>query len=262
MTEEILELNVTGAEARQESLVVRLSEPLKGPDTAPMVLYLHGFGSDQWGEKASFFRQKILAEGLGCCSLDFQGHGRSGGAMVDLTLSRQLADVQIVSEMLESRGYPQYLVFGSSMGGLTGLWHAALHPDRVLASVCIAPALSLESNLSAWAGVDGMRRWREERTIRVDNEIGSWELGWNFVTDLADHPVSRLQELTRRPSLILQGKLDDRVDWRQVMDFVVGCEFEDLELHLFADGDHRLVDRKERLWQLVRDYLEGRSLLP
>jgi pimeloyl-ACP methyl ester carboxylesterase len=262
MTEEILELDVTGAEAGQESLVVRLSEPLKGPDTAPMVLYLHGFGSDQWGEKASYFRQKILADGLGCCSLDFQGHGRSGGGMLDLTLSRQLADVQIVSEMLESRGYPRHIVFGSSMGGLTGPWHAALHPDRVLVSACIAPALSLGSHLSEWAGVDGMRRWREEGTIRVDNEIGSWELGRNFVADLGSYPVSRLQELTRRPSLILQGKLDDRVDWRRVMDFVVGCEFEDQELHLFADGDHRLVDRKKRLWRLVHDYLQGKNLLP
>ncbi len=261
MTEEILELTVAGVEAGQECLVVRLSEPLKGPGTAPMALYLHGFGSDQWGEKASYFRQKILAAGLGCCSLDFQGHGRSGGAMVDLTLSRQLADVQIVSEMLESRGYPRHIVFGSSMGGLTGLWHSALHPDSVLVNVCIAPALSLESNLSEWAGVDGMRRWREEGTIRVDNEIGSWELGWNFVADLGNYPLSRLQELSRRPSLILQGKLDDRVDWRQVTDFVVGCEFEDLELHLFADGDHRLVDRKDRLWQLARDYLQGKNLL-
>jgi len=261
MSEEILELDVTGADAAEASLVVRLTEPLEGPGTAPMVLYLHGFGSDQWGEKASYFRQKILTAGWGCCSLDFQGHGRSGGAMVDLTLSRQLADVQIVTEMLESRGYPRYLVLGSSMGGLTGLWHAALCPDRVLASACIAPALSLESNLSEWAGVDGMRRWRQEGTIRVDNEIGSWELGWNFVADLGDYPVSRLQELSRRPSLILQGKLDDRVDWRQVVDFVVGCEFEDLELHLFADGDHRLVDRKERLWQLIRDYLQGKNLL-
>jgi pimeloyl-ACP methyl ester carboxylesterase len=262
MTEEILQLTAPGGMSGEAGLVVRVFEPSSGAGKAPMVLYLHGFGSDQWGEKASFFRQSAIGRGLGFCSFDFQGHGRSGGSMVDLTLSRNLADVERVAQLLASRGYPQQILLGSSMGGFTSLWHAALHPERVLAGLCIAPALSLESNLRDWAGEEGMKSWREEGTIRVENEIGSWDLGWSFVTDLGRYPVSRLQQLCRRPFLIVQGRLDERVDWRQVMEFVAGCEFEDLELHLFADGDHRLVDRKDRLWQLMRDYLEFKALLP
>lgn len=182
--------------------------------------------------------------------------------MLDLTLSRNLADVDRVGQLLASRGYRQQILLGSSMGGFTCLWHAALHPERVLAGLCIAPALSLESTLRDWAGEDGMNSWREDGSIRVENEIGSWDLGWSFVTDLGKYPVARLQQLCRRPFLILQGLLDDRVDWQKVVGFIAGCEFEDLELHLFADGDHRLVDRKARLWQLMQDYLEFKGLLP
>ena len=226
-----------------------------------MVLYLHGFGSDQWGEKATFFRQSATAEGLGFCSFDFQGHGRSGGSMVDLTMTRNLVDVDRVARLLARRGHREQILLGSSMGGLTALWHAALHPERVAVGLCIAPALSLESTLRDWAGEEGMEKWREDGMIRVENEIGTWDLGWGFVTDLGEYPVSRLQQLCQRPFLILQGRLDDRVDWRQVVEFTVGCQFEDLELHLFANGDHRLVDRKNRLWRLMRDFLLHRDLL-
>ena len=262
MKEETMELSVPGSGASSDCLVTRLHEPAVGPGGAPMVLYLHGFGSDQWGEKANFFRNKALEDGLGFCSFDFQGHGRSGGRMIDLTLSRQLSDVEIVGQMLADRGYGQTIVLGSSMGGLTALWYSALHPERVSCGLCIAPALSLESSLEDWAGEEGMKSWREKGSIHVDNEIGSWDLGWGFVSDLETFPVSRLKRLCRRPFLILQGILDDRVEWKQVLDFVDGCELDELELHLFADGDHRLVDRKERLWRLMRDFLEFRGNLP
>ena len=262
MKEDTMELTIPSAGSSGECLVARFKDPASGPGSAPMVLYLHGFGSDQWGEKASFFRKKALEDGLGFCSFDFQGHGRSGGRMIDLTLSRQLSDVEIVGQMLADRGYGQTIVLGSSMGGLTALWYSALHPERVSCGLCIAPALSLESSLEDWAGEEGMKSWREKGSIHVDNEIGSWDLGWGFVSDLETFPVSRLKRLCRRPFLILQGKLDDRVEWRQVLDFVDGCELDELELHLFANGDHRLVDRKERLWRLMRDFLEFRGNLP
>jgi hypothetical protein len=36
------------------------------------------------------------------------------------------------------------------------------------------------------------------------------------------------------------------------------CTFKEIELlHLFADGDHRLTDRKERLWGLMTEFLHG-----
>jgi hypothetical protein len=44
-------------------------------------------------------------------------------------------------------------------------------------------------------------------------------------------------------------------------DFAARCALPGIELHLFADGDHRLTDRKERLWDLMAEFLKGRDLI-
>jgi len=50
------------------------------------------------------------------------------------------------------------------------------------------------------------------------------------------------------------------VAWRGITDFATRCTFPGIELHLFADGDHRLIDRKVRLWELMAEFLRGRGV--
>jgi pimeloyl-ACP methyl ester carboxylesterase len=227
----------------------------------PSILYLHGFGSEQSGEKADFFRRQALAEGFGFCSFDFQGHGQSGGELVALTLTRNLEDIRRVHEFLRARGQRELILIGSSMGGGTALWYSALHPEEIVAGLHIAPALELDRGLLAWAGPERARVWEETGTIHFQNDLVSCKLGWPLIEDLRAHLLETLLARYRTPCLLLQGKRDASVSWRTVADFAVRCTFQDIELHLFADGDHRLTDRKERLWELMMEFLRGRDLI-
>jgi pimeloyl-ACP methyl ester carboxylesterase len=241
-------------------LAVRFDRLSQASSPRPCILYLHGFGSMQSGEKADFFRRRAREAGFAFCSFDFQGHGQSGGDFAGLTLTRNLEDVARVHAFLRARGQERLILLGSSMGGGTALWYSALHPDEIAAGLHIAPALELERGLLDWAGEEGARRWRETGTIHYENDLVSCELGWGLIEDLRAHSQERLLAEYRTPALILQGKLDTSVSWSSVTDFVTRCAFPGLELHLFADGDHRLVDRKERLWELMGEFLGGRGL--
>jgi pimeloyl-ACP methyl ester carboxylesterase len=240
---------------------------LPGPggdgDPPPLcLLYLHGFGSDQAGEKAEFFRLQAGRAGLAFCSFDFEGHGRSGGDMRGLTLSRNLENLHQVADWLAVKGHRRLVLLGSSMGGGTALWYSALHPERVLAGMHLAPALEMGRSLLDWAGPERTRAWQETGTLQFANELVSCELGWQLIEDLRAHPVADLVDRYRTPALLLQGRLDATVPWRSVVDFTTRCAFRDIELHLFADGDHRLTDRKARLWALMLEFLRGRRLAP
>jgi pimeloyl-ACP methyl ester carboxylesterase len=261
--EESIHLPTTDG-AEPSHLAVRYAAPAgdasRGGEPPVAVLYLHGFGSRQGGTKAEFFRRRFVEAGLAFCSFDFQGHGDSGGSMLGLSLSRNLDDTARVHDWLEARGHRRVVLAGSSMGGLTALWHGARHPGRALAATHLAPALDLGRNFEERVGEAGMRQWRREGRLHVQNDLVDCHLGWNFVEDFAVYPVDRLQAQYRTPTLLLQGKQDDSVNWRSVAAFATACSPETVRLHLFTDGDHRLIEHRERLWALMREFLEGRGV--
>ncbi len=233
----------------------------RGADAAGLCLvYLHGFGSHQDGEKADFFRRQAQAGGLSFCSFDFEGHGQSGGDMRGLTLSRNLANLDAVVAWLEAAGERRLCLVGSSMGGGTGMWYSALNPNRVAAGLHMAPALDMGRSMLEWAGPERAREWEATGTLRFSNEMVSCDLAWTLIEDLRAHPLEILLARYRTPTLLLQGRLDVTVPWRGVTEFVTRCPYREIELHLFADGDHRLTDRKGRLWSLMAEFLRGRQL--
>ncbi len=242
-------------------LAVRYDAP---PETGPAplcFLYVHGFGSDQSGEKAEHFRRRALETGFPFCSFDFQGHGASGGSLRDLTLTRNLDDLARVHDWLRERGHERLCLLGSSMGGGAAIWYSALHPEPIVAGLHIAPALEMGKGLLTWAGPERARVWEETGTILFQNELVTCDLGWCLIEDLRAHPLAELLERYRTPTLLLQGKRDTSVSWRSVVDFATRCAGDDVEVHLFADGDHRLTDRKDRLWDLMMEFVRGRQLM-
>lgn len=258
-----------------DELAVRWTPPTAG---AASFLYLHGFGSSQDGEKAGYFRRGAAEAGLGFCSLDFRGHGLSGGGFGDLTFSRNLADAGAALDWLGERGVgaggSPLVVFGSSMGGATGLWLAARHPGAFAAGLAIAPALGMERALEERLGEEGIATWRRTGRQRFVNDLVDEEMGWELMADLADYRAADLPPLHVTPTLVFQGMEDDSVDWRlavelarAVAEHAAGGEGEAgdarrrVEVHLFSAGDHRLLNQRPRMWGMALGFLGGLGLV-
>lgn len=244
-------LRFAAGDGTSAHLSLRLASP-EGAARSPGILYLHGFASAQAGEKADFFRERALAAGYRFASFDFRGHGNSGGSLSDLTLSRNLEDLERVRAEL---GWQRFALIGSSMGGATALWYAAQHPERVAAALLIAPALEMEKGLLTWAGPERAAQWEKEGRLRFDNGFVESDLAWPLIEDLRRYPRAQLQEQLQTPTLIFQGRMDASVPYADVVDFVARCRHRRIELRLYADGDHRLTDRKEDLWRGMAEWL-------
>ena len=243
-------------------LAVRYERPERMDDDAPVVLYLHGFGSNQSGTKADYFRRRYLAAGLPFCSFDLQGHGESGGGMEGMTLTRNLADVDRVRDWLgEEHGHRHFVLMGSSMGGGTLLWHASRRPENVVAAVHLAPSFELHEGLLRRVGPENAAKWERDGKLFFEHELMSCDLGWTLIEDLRSYDLADLRARTRTPTLIFHGKNDVSVSWRASLDFTVGCAFEEVELHLMADADHRMIDRTDYLWDLLHAFLVRRGAI-
>ncbi len=109
---------------------------------APGVVWLGGYKSDMLGTKAETLAGWAAGEARAFLRHDYSGHGESGGAFADGTISRWLAESLAVFRKFTTG--PQVLV-GSSMGAWIALrmndeLNRAGEGDRVAGLVLLAPA--------------------------------------------------------------------------------------------------------------------------
>ena len=215
------------------------------PGAGPGVFWLSGFNSDMRGTKAQALDAWAAERGRACVRFDYSGHGESGGAFADGTISRWLEESVAVFERL-CRG-PQ-IVVGSSMGGWLALLLAreiARRPRTGLALaglVLIAPAADFTEELM-WKGFPPEAR----------EEIASKGL-WLRPSQYGEpYPITRaLIEDGRKhlllggsinvgcPVRILQGAQDPDVPWQHAFALTSQLPSDDVVLTLIQDGDHRL----------------------
>jgi len=105
-----------------------------GPQDAPVLLFLHGFGSSlqTWDVWAGALEQKYRV-----IRLDLPGFGLTGPSPSNDY--SELNDVNTLTQFVDKLGVSDLSVIGHSMGGKIAWTFAAAHPDRVKALVLMAP---------------------------------------------------------------------------------------------------------------------------
>jgi pimeloyl-ACP methyl ester carboxylesterase len=93
-------------------------------------LILHGGGSSQ-GSGFQPLRNFLAAHGIGSTTLDFIGHGRTGGALADSSLADRVAQVLALMDDLPLDA-PSTALIGFSMGAYVAAQVSARRPIRNL----------------------------------------------------------------------------------------------------------------------------------
>jgi pimeloyl-ACP methyl ester carboxylesterase len=223
----------------------------------PGLLWLGGFKSDMGGIKAVALDAWARDHGRAITRFDYSGHGESGGAFEDGTISRWLEESRAVFDAF-CRG-AQVLV-GSSMGGWLALLLArdlAQRPSpsgaTIAGMVLIAPAVDFTEELM-W------KRFPPEVKRQIE-ETGTWTrpsayseepylITRTLIEDGRRHLLLDGLIETGCPVRILQGVQDPDVPWRHAVELTSRCARDDVVLTLVKDGDHRL-SRPEDIERLL-----------
>jgi pimeloyl-ACP methyl ester carboxylesterase len=206
-----------------------------GHQGAPVVVYCHGLLSSRRGDRASALRAFCAERGWALLCFDFQGRGESSGSLRELTLSRQVGDLGSILAVLPRGARP--LLFGSSYGGLTAAWFAALYPERVAACALLAPALRFVPDLLVRIGLAEARRWRE-RGWRHFEPPADVDVHYGLVADSGFYPDAVLAASLTVPTMVWHGTADDSVPCAHSVALAqrAAC----VDLHLVRGGDHVL----------------------
>jgi alpha-beta hydrolase superfamily lysophospholipase len=219
---------------------------------APGLFWMGGFASAMTGSKATAVDAYAAEKGLAATRFDYSGHGASGGAFADGTISRWLAESRAVFDgFAEGR----QIVVGSSMGGWLALRLAEALRDsgRIAGLVLIAPAVDMTRALM-WD------RWKKKArdtlmTAGLYREPGAhsddpYVITRALIEDGDAHLFGDRLIDVGCPVTILQGVADKEVPWRHAAALVERLASDDVVLTLVKDGDHRL-SRPEDLERLT-----------
>jgi hypothetical protein len=204
---------MTKAEGWLESDGVRLAWKRTG-GAGPTLLWLGGFQSEMVGTKAEALAAWAEARGRDFLRFDYFGHGASGGAFEDGTITRWRADaLAVLDRLTEGR----VVLAGSSMGGWLACLAAAARPDRVGALLLIAPAPDFTQRLT--------EGYRFTRSLLEDGAR------WSILAG----PIP-----IEAPVRIVHGGEDTDAPWPRALELAMAIKGPDVVFSLVRDGGHRL----------------------
>ncbi|MFN3765566.1 MAG: alpha/beta hydrolase [Aliihoeflea sp.] len=212
---------------------------------APGIVWLGGYRSDMLGTKAEALDAWALETDRASLRHDYSGHGESGGAFVDGTISRWLAESLAVFRS-QTEG-PQVLV-GSSMGAWIALrmvqeLQKAGEGGRVGGLLLLAPAPDFTIELMEPKLTRAHRRDLETRGYMEEHSEYSPEPNIYTRALFEDGRVNRVMNGiidTHCPVTIIQGLADPDVPHTHALKLVEHLPADDVTVSLVKDGDHRL----------------------
>jgi len=219
--------------------------PAAAGQSLPCLVWFGGYRSDMTGTKAVELESHAAAIGAGCVRFDYSGHGISGGAFAEGTISRWLEESLVV---LDHVGARRMLFVGSSMGAWIALRTIAElrkrgEGDRIAGLVLIAPAPDftidlIEPNLSETERHSLAERGYFEEPSEYSAEPNIFTRA--LIEDGRDNRVLSGIIETGCPVHILQGMADPDVPYAHALKLMEHLPSDDVVMTLIRDGDHRL----------------------
>lgn len=202
-------------------------------------VWLCGFKSDMSGGKARAVEAWAREAGHGTLLFDYSGHGQSGGAFEDGTISAWRADALAA---IDAQTEGPLVLVGSSMGGWMALLAAMARPERVRGLMLIAPAPDFTEKLM-WPEFSPEQQAEildQGFTLRPSEYGAPYPITRALIEDgrqwsILDGPIA-----FEGPVRILQGMQDPDVPWGHALALAASLTSPDVVLTLIKDGEHRL----------------------
>lgn len=217
---------------------------------SPAIVWLGGFRSDMRSGKAEALAAWAADAGRAMVRFDYSGHGASGGAFEEGTITRWRAEAEAV--IAHFCPEPPILV-GSSMGGWIALLAArattALHGrGRLAGIVLIAPAVDFTETLMWQAFPPEIRGTIEREGVWYRPSAYSddpYPITRGLIEDGRNHLLYGEPFEVGCPVHVLQGMRDPDVPWRHALQLVEHLPLDTVTTTVIADGDHRLSREKD-----------------
>ena len=140
-------ITIDGSKGR---LWAQLYKPNLDPgQRCDLVVLCHGLNCDHDFELMKRIAILLHAQGIATLEFDFNGHGKSEGKFVDMTIPNEMEDLeQVLAYAQDLRFVDDIALVGHSQGAVVASMVAGKHPEDIKAVVLLAPASSVRDDIA------------------------------------------------------------------------------------------------------------------
>ena len=212
-----------------------------GVSDAPVVLMLHGFGSqkDEVGNMYARLADALAERGVGSLRIDFRGFGKSDGDTGMTTVGAQVEDAVAAYEYLAGLPWvdPERIgVLGFSLGGGVSTVAAAEHPEFFKSMATWSSVGDFVPDFVDVLGQESFDTAAEKGIVGVDLGWRTIALKQDFFGSLAQYDLAQL--ITEYPGAYLAIAGDQDFSAAYAPGFVESAQAEPKELWIVPGGDH------------------------
>lgn len=208
----------------------------------PAVLFLGGYRSDMNGTKAMYLEAQCRGRGQAFTRFDYTGHGASGGAFEDQTLSDWKDDALAVIDGATGGG--KLILAGSSMGGWLALLAARERAERVAGIVGIAAAPDFTRHFAPELLTPEQRQTLQTTgrlSLPSEYDAEPYIFTRAMIEDGEKHCLLDRRTRYSMPIRLIQGMKDNDVPWQTAHRLKNAIEG-DVTVFLLEQGTHRLSE--------------------
>lgn len=224
----------------------------------PMVILVHGFLARKSMYPIKSMAKRLASEGIASISFDCNGHGKSEGRFIEMTVPKVIADLRAVFEYVKTLPYVSDIAFlGHSQGGLAaGMLAGMLEEEgdtrKPSCMVMMAPAAAIKYDALAGCSL-GVKYDPANPPEYVRMFV--FKLGREYIQTAQQLPIYEESGKYKGKVCLIQGTEDKIV--KPSYSEKYHESFESSELHLLEGEGHMLTKDKEAVLGIALSFLKA-----
>lgn len=209
---------------------------------APLIVLLHGFVGSKVGEHRLFVKaaRHFIKEGYAVIRFDFSGCGESDGDYADVTVTKQLQEVQAVlnaATAMKEVDARNIIMIGHSLGGAIASLTAA-QDHRIKKLILWSPVGKPFEDITSILGSEACESAYEKGKV----DYHGFYVSRSFLEDLKHHhPIKAIRSYTG-PALIIHAKEDEDIPKEHAARYLAALQSRNLyqpaAAHYIEKADH------------------------
>ncbi|MBC1239545.1 alpha/beta hydrolase [Nostoc sp. 2RC] len=233
----------------------------QGNEPQPCLIVCHGFAGTKIGGSRRFveFARYAIKHNFSIFRFDFAGSGDSDGDLVDLTLDRELEDLEAAIDLVTTiDGIDQNAIglVGHCLGAVTVIRESAKN-SKIYKTVAWAPFTDLAGTVMRLIGEDSFSVLEDGDEAEFIYHGELMKCGPAIITESCELDMFKEIEQVHQPLLIIHGTEDATVPLQEVKQLVEQVQITSPnppKLQIIEGAHHSFPFHQEELFELTIDW--------